>query len=192
MLREEKIINGFSWLNEPSYRVDGDTLHIQSSPDTDFWQRTHYGFRRDNGHCLLTPVTGDFSMTVRTRFEPNSQYDQCGLIVRIGEDTWIKASTEYETGTHSRLGSVVTNMGFSDWATVDIEGAVRLMWYRIQSRGKDFLIEYSADGTAWKQLRIAHLHGNSDTVNIGIYACCPTGKGFDSAFDNFSIEESRW
>jgi regulation of enolase protein 1 (concanavalin A-like superfamily) len=30
-------------------------LEIFTDEQTDFWQNTHYGFQRDNGHCLFTP-----------------------------------------------------------------------------------------------------------------------------------------
>jgi hypothetical protein len=44
------------------------------------------------------------------------------------------------------LGSVVTNLGFSDWATQDIPSSHREMWYRIGKNGSDFLLESSYDG----------------------------------------------
>ena len=136
MITDNDIADGFFWHNRPEFEVRDGRLHIFTSPDTDFWQTTHYGFRRDNGHCLLTSVDRDFSLTVRTDFFPKKQYDQCGLILRLDSGNWIKTSAEYETETHSRLGSVVTNLGFSDWATIDIDSSVKSMWYRIQTKGK--------------------------------------------------------
>ncbi len=41
----------FFWLNEPEeYHFDRGLI-LKTEPNTDFWQRTHYGFERDNGHC---------------------------------------------------------------------------------------------------------------------------------------------
>ena len=180
------------WLNEPHNEVRLGRLHLETAPDTDFWQRTHYGFRRDNGHALLTPVTEDFSVTVRTVARPRLQYDQCGLLVRLDADNWIKTSTEYETPTHSRLGSVVTNLGFSDWATIDLVDPTDTLWYRIQSRGNDFLLEYSPDGSRWNQLRIAHLHGSFATLQVGIYACSPMNGSFEAEFDHYVVGPSSW
>jgi len=180
------------WFNEPQNEIRLGRLHLATSPDTDFWQRTHYGFRRDNGHALLTTVTEDFSVTVRTVFRPRSQYDQCGLMVRLDAENWIKASTEFETPTHSRLGSVVTNLGYSDWATVDVAGGVESMWYRIQSRGQDFLIEYSGEGQTWTQLRIAHLHQPVAALEVGPYACSPLQGSFEAEFDHYEIGPSTW
>ncbi|MCX7208537.1 MAG: DUF1349 domain-containing protein [Proteobacteria bacterium] len=193
------LINGaidesFTWLNEPVHTIGNDFLSITTNPDTDFWQKTHYGFERDNGHCLLRKIDFDFSMQTRTTFEPKSQYDQCGLIVRINAENWIKTSTEYESKTHSRLGSVVTNLGYSDWATIDINGQTREMHYRIQSKNNltDYLIEYSNDGFDWKQLRIAHLHSTAKEVQVGIYACSPMQTSFEGSFHDFSISSTFW
>jgi len=190
--KDGRISKDFYWFNEPRFEVEENRLKIQSYPDTDFWQKTHYGFQRDNGHCLLTDVQGDFSMTVRTEFHPGMQYDQSGLIVRLNSDNWIKASVEYETANHSRLGSVVTNNGYSDWATIDVYKSIQTMWYRIQSRGNDFLIEYSYDGEQWKQLRITHLQSSFDKIALGVYSCSPMDSSFEALFDNFELSESKW
>lgn len=192
MIKDNVIQEKFHWFNEPRHSVENNKLIIQSSPDTDFWQKTHYGFQRDNGHCLLTKVQKDFSVTVRTEFEPENQYDQCGLIVRLNSENWIKMSTEYEDEEHSRLGSVVTNLAYSDWATIDIESKVKEMWYRIQNKENDFLLEYSFDNIRWHQMRIAHLYETFRSLSVGIYSCSPKDSSFTAKFDNFLLTESHW
>jgi regulation of enolase protein 1 (concanavalin A-like superfamily) len=92
-------------------------LRIEPDTGTDFWQRTHYGFEVDNGHCLFAPVAGDFVATTKVRFQPVHQYDQAGLMVRVSPSCWLKTSVEYEPVGPSRLGAVVTNHGYSDWST---------------------------------------------------------------------------
>ena len=190
--KNKRISQGFYWFNEPVYSIADDKLIIETSPDTDFWQTTHYGFQRDNGHCLLKDVSDNFSMTVKTDFHPHKQYDQCGLIVRLDSNNWIKASVEYETESHSRLGSVITNQGYSDWATIDVHTKISEMFYRIQSSGNDFIIEYSFDGVQWQQQRIAHLHKSFSKISIGVYACSPMDSTFQSTFSNFSIGKNEW
>jgi hypothetical protein len=183
---------GFYWFNEPTtYRL-GNGLEIFTDEKTDFWQRTHYGFRRDDGHCLLTALDGDFSITTRVEFQPREQYDQCGLIVRVDEENWIKTSTEYEDEQVSRLGSVVTNLGYSDWATQDVSSECTERWYRISKRGSDFLIESSLDGRDWIQLRIAHLHRMPAQLAAGVYACSPIGRAFRCRFSVLEGAENEW
>ena len=61
------VSENFYWFNAPQKFRVGNGLEIWTDPGTDFWQRTHYGFRNDNGHCLLHDVDGDF--TVSTQVE---------------------------------------------------------------------------------------------------------------------------
>ncbi len=182
----------FYWFNEPKRYQVGNGLEIFTDEKTDFWQRTHYGFQRDDGHCLLTKQADDFSLTTHVEFQPRTQYDQCGLIVRIDSQNWIKVSTEYESEHVSRLGSVVTNLGYSDWATQDVTSNYRAIWYRISKRGMDFLLENSFDGQAWTQMRIAHLHQPTVHYEIGLYACSPIGKDFQCLFKTLEISDNLW
>jgi len=193
MINENNTIDiNFFWFNEPVYSIKDSILIITTSPETDFWQKTHYDFQKDNGHCLLTRVKYDFTLTVKTEFYPNNQYDQCGLFVRIDPENWIKMSVEYENAEFSRLGSVVTNYGYSDWATIDITSDINRMWYRISKNKNDFLMEYSKDGSLWRQLRLTHLHAELSGLSAGVYACSPGKSGFQSRFSNFSLGESLW
>ncbi|MCP4177449.1 MAG: DUF1349 domain-containing protein [bacterium] len=182
----------FHWFNKPEYFKTGDGLEIYTDLETDFWQRTHYGFKRDDGHCLFTKIKGDFTITTHVKYTPKKQYDQCGLIARIDEQNWIKVSTEYEDINKSRLGSVVTNLGYSDWATSDISSSSKEMWYRINRRDNDFLIENSIDGINWKQMRVTHLHSAKEEIEVGMYSCSPIGKNFHSRFLFFSVDENNW
>ena len=188
---DTEIPQGFFWFNEPQHHVDHG-LVIQTAADTDFWQRTHYGFQRDNGHCLLTKRTGDFSVSAHLTFQPRTMYDQCGLIVRIDHENWIKVSIEYENATISRLGSVVTNLGYSDWASTDIASEIRAMWYRISRKDNDFLLENATDGVNWQQMRIAHLHKATDALDVGVYACSPEESSFAATVHEIVIDENRW
>ncbi len=183
---------GFYWLNAPARYQLGNGLEIFTNARTDFWQKTHYGFQRDDGHCLLTSHAGDFCLATHVEFRPQTQYDQCGLIVRIDQANWIKVATEFENAAVSRLGSVVTNLGYSDWATQDIASTHHTMDYRISKNGQDFLLEHSYDGLTWQQLRITHLHQAAERYEIGVYACSPIGQDFWCRFTRLEISENHW
>ena len=86
----------YNWYNPPRNELVDGKFIVYTSPETDFWQRTHYGFKRDNGHRYTTIVNYNFSVTVRTESYPQKRYDQCGLIVRIDSDNWKKVSIEPE------------------------------------------------------------------------------------------------
>ena len=182
----------FYWFNKPAKTRFGAGLEIFTDEQTDFWQNTHYGFQRDNGHCLFTRRSGDFSLVTQVEFQPQEQYDQCGLMVRLDRLNWIKVSTEYENESCSRLGSVVTNLGYSDWATQDISSDHTEMWYRISKQGNDFLLENSYDGHNWLQLRITHLHESTEQYQVGVYACSPIGRDYWCRFKQLRISENKW
>jgi len=141
----------------------------------------------------MQEVEGDFSFVVRTEFEESwFMYDQCGLILFIDDENWAKVSVEFENDSISRLGSVVTNLGYSDWATSDVPSVISEMWYRLNRRGQDFYIENSNDGKTYNQMRIFHLHKTSGKVQIGVYACSPLKSSFNAVFSEFGTGPSTW
>jgi regulation of enolase protein 1 (concanavalin A-like superfamily) len=190
--KSEKIPADFTWYNPPKQFKVGSGLEVTANPETDFWQRTHYGFSKDNGHALLTKFKGDFTITTHCRFNPNTQYDQCGLLIRENTENWVKVSVEYEDNVISRLGSVVTNMGYSDWATQDILSSIQEKWLRLHKHGNDVMIEHSDNNHHWKQMRIAHLHHSNRELKIGVYACSPKGNGFPCTFQALHITDCQW
>jgi regulation of enolase protein 1 (concanavalin A-like superfamily) len=183
------------WHCEPErWSVDSvrACLHIEPNGGTDFWQKTHYGFQADNGHFLFTPVSGDFVLTTKVRFRPINQYDQAGIMVRVSPSCLLKASVEFEPAGPSRLGAVVTNFACSDWSTQAIDSDVGEIWLRGRREGDDYIVDSSADGRHWQQIRMAHLHeGRGQRVMCGVYACSPKGAGFICEFDYFTIELGR-
>ncbi|OQA47142.1 MAG: hypothetical protein BWY52_00329 [Chloroflexi bacterium ADurb.Bin325] len=201
-------LSSAEWLYPPrSYEVTEHSVTITTDPGTDFWQRSYYGFRNDNAPALLLTSAENFTFTARASFAYRSRYDQCGLIIYLDSDNWFKASAEAEDETLARLGSVVTNLGYSDWATTDI-AMPTAMWYRLSRRGPDFLVEASPDGADFRQMRIFHLHRLGETtaemgrldppaapeqpVRFGLYACSPLESSFTARFDHLALEECRW
>jgi len=185
----------FRWHCPPSsWSLDASTatLHIAPDAPTDFWQRTHYGFRVDSGHFLHTEIAGDFVLAVRVGFRPVWQYDQAGLMVRVGADDWLKTSVEYEPDGPARLGAVVTNFGYSDWSTQPFPSGDGVTWLRVRREGDDYIVDASPDGRAWMQIRVAHLHGGRGApVACGAYACSPKGRGFTAEFSQLEIMPGR-
>lgn len=173
--------------------VEKNQLIIETEPGTDLWQRTYYGFQNNNAPAFLQEVEGDFTFTAKTEFEESSfLYDQCGLLLYIDSENWVKASVEYENEKFARLGSVVTNLGYSDWATTDISSEISEMWYRISRRGQDFYLENALNGEDWQQMRMFHLHKTAEKVSVGVYACSPLQSSFNAVFSLFGIIPCVW
>lgn len=182
------------WINEPkNYTLKEKEVIIHTEPGTDFWQRTYYGFQNDNAPGLLIKTNEQyFSFLVRTEFDSQYRFDQCGVIVYQNSENWIKASIEYENEIFQRLGSVVTNLGYSDWATTDIPASQKYMYYRLSRRKQDFCIENSYDGVNYKQMRIAHLFEGDNEIQLGIYACSPEHSTFKAVFTEIAFTECQW
>ena len=133
-----------------------------------------------------------FSFIVKTAFESKHRFDQCGVILYLDSENWLKASVEYENERFQHLGSVVTNHGYSDWATTAIDASVKSMWYRLSRREDDYCIECSTDGVRFSQMRICHLLEGAGTIRFGIYACSPEDSSFKATFTNMALTECQW
>lgn len=182
------------WIRPPKeYTVTDERIEIITEPVTDLWQRTYYHFQNDNAPVLQMKTSETFfSFTVKTAFESSWRFDQCGVVMYLDSDNWIKASIEYENGEYQRLGSVVTNLGYSDWATTDIPASIKHMWYRLSRREDDYCLESSLDGVNFKQMRICHLHKGAGEISFGVYACSPEHSSFKATFTDMEITECKW
>lgn len=182
------------WTREPKqYTISDSLITIETEPNTDLWQRTYYGFQNDNAPVLqMKTARKFFSFTVKTEFNSSVLFDQCGIAVYLDSENWMKASIEYENDEFQRLGSVVTNNGYSDWATHDIPSSIKSMWYRLSRRESDFYIETSTDGETFHQMRAFHLFKGDGEISFGIYAASPVDHSFTARFTNMEVSECKW
>ena len=187
-------MNAFKWTREPaSFTVSDDKVEIVTKPHTDLWQRTYYHFRNDNAPVFQMETDEKFfSFVVKTEFESKHRFDQCGVVMYLDSENWLKGSIEYENEQFQHLGSVVTDLGYSDWATTAIDASIKSMWYRLSRREDDYCIECSTDGEHFSQMRICHMHRGGGTVCFGIYACSPEDSSFKATFTNMRLTECQW
>ena len=185
----------WKWLREPmNYIISPDAIEIMTMPHTDLWQRTYYHFRNDNTPVLQMETEEKyFSFVVKTDFmESRQRFDQCGIVMYLDSDNWLKASVEYENEQFQHLGSVVTNHGYSDWATTAIPTDVKQMWYRFSGREDDYRIECSEDGMNFSQMRLCHMWEGAGRIQFGIYACSPEDSSFKAIFTDMKLMECVW
>ena len=188
-------INKFSWTREPqSFVIKGDTIEVVTKPKTDLWQRTYYHFQNDNAPVFQMETEEKyFSFIVKTDFTgSHHRFDQCGIALYLDSENWLKASVEYENEEFQHLGSVVTNNGYSDWATTAIDAKIKTMWYRLSRREVDYCIVCSEDGEHFTQMRVCHLHQGGGKIRFGIYACSPEESSFKAIFTDMKITECAW
>ena len=185
-------LTNFQWTREPlDWRIGADTVEIVTKPHTDLWQRTYYHFQNDNAPVFQMETEEKyFSFVVKTQFEESChRFDQCGIVMYLDSENWLKASVEYENESYQHLGSVVTDRGYSDWATTAIDAGISSMWYRFSRREDDYCIECSKDGRQFSQMRICHMRNGGGKIRFGIYACSPEESSFRAVFTDMELTE---
>lgn len=187
-------VKKLEWTREPeAFQITPEKIEITTKPNTDLWQRTYYHFRNDNAPVLqMRTEEKFFSFTVKTSFDSKHRFDQCGVVMYLDSENWLKGSIEYENEEFQHLGSVVTNLGYSDWATTEIPASVKSMWYRLSRREDDYCIECSEDGRRFRQMRVCHLWKGDGEVRFGIYACSPEESSFQATFTDLELSECKW
>ena len=188
-------LTSLQWTREPAgYEVKDDTILITTAPHTDLWQRTYYHFQNDNAPVLQMKTREKFfTFVVKTDFtQSHHRFDQCGIVMYLDSENWLKGSVEYENEEFQHLGSVVTNNGYSDWATIAIPADVKTMWYRFSRREDDYCIECSTNGMDFSQMRICHMYAGADEIAFGIYACSPEESSFTAVFSDMMITDCMW
>lgn len=189
------MLTEFIWTRTPqSFNLKDGKLYVETAPHTDLWQRTYYHFRNDNAPVFqMSTDEKFFSFTVKKDFSgARRRFDQCGIVMYLDSENWLKASVEYENEKFSHLGSVVTNGGYSDWATTEIGREENVMWYRLSRREDDYRIECSRDGVNFSQMRICHMAKGNGRIRFGVYACSPEDSSFTAVFSDFSVTECQW
>lgn len=189
------ITDNMKWIREPKqYTILPDRGEIVTMPHTDLWQRTYYHFRNDNAPVLqLETAEKYFSFVVKTDFsDSHHRFDQCGIVMYLDPENWLKASVEYENEMFGHLGSVVTNHGYSDWATTEVSAGIKTMWYRFSRREDDYCIECSLDGMKFSQMRVCHMWEGAGKIRFGIYACSPEDSSFRAVFTDMKLTECAW
>ena len=188
-------IKNFKWTREPKqYKISGDTIEVVTKPFTDLWQRTYYHFRNDNAPVFQMETDEKFfSFVVKTEFgESHRRFDQCGIVMYLDGENWLKASVEFENDRFQHLGSVVTNNGYSDWATTEISTDIKTVWYRFSRREDDYCVECSFDGVTYRQMRVCHIFKGGGKIAFGIYACSPEDSSFKAVFSHLELTECKW
>jgi uncharacterized protein len=173
------------WFNEPPrWHGDADRLEVRTAPDTDLWQRTHYGFVRDTGHAWLQTVTGDVEVHVAVSGAYRDRYDQAGLLVRVAPTLWLKTGIEFVDG--QQLASTVVTREWSDWSAAPLEPAPETYWVRLTREGGAITVHGSTDGDHWRFQRLAWLT-DEPTIEVGPMCASPDGGGFDVVFRDLVV-----
>jgi len=186
-MKLENLID-FEWFNEPQNVNFADKeIKIVADQKTDFWQALHHQIKKDNAHLFYKTVSGDFSLNIQWRFEDASHFKQCGVMVRIDERNWFKASILAKDENNPEIGSCLTVGGYSDWAGTKLENMPTTLFYKIERKGDDFICFYSLDGQKYIRLRQFYLRGVEPEIKVGAYIASPQKEGFEAVLDDISF-----
>ena len=180
------------WMNEPRWSLEAQdveahgsaphSLRVQTDDHTDFWRETHYGFVRDSGHFLHTDPLHEFSAQVRVEGQYRALYDQAGLMIRSGPETWVKAGVEFVG--EQQVSAVVTRE-FSDWNVRPV-GLPEHIDLKLTRRGNALSVQVRLPGHGWGLLRLAY-YPLDLPAEVGVYACSPERAGFEVRFSAFQL-----
>jgi len=173
-----------SWLNEPpAAELDGDSLVVSTGRNTDFWHKTAYGFVHDDGHLLGAPFPPEAAIEVTFQAEFEAQFDQAGLMLRGGPDTWLKTGVERSDG--DLYASVVNTAGRSDWSVAPLPSQAKghALTFRASRKGDAVTVRYRSSGEPrWQLLRVAWFPPEAELI-AGPMCCSPTREGLSVRFE---------
>jgi len=176
---------GFAWVNKP-VRSEIDAtgrVHWDTRPGSDFWRHTGGVVGADDRDAFLRGCAGDFSVTMQLACDVESQYDQCGIMMRVDERNWLKAGFELDGGPWF---SVVETREHSDWS-------------------KQAIATWNVEFTLWREgdtLRVGLVHEGmthlvrelvfDGPVAVGAYSCAPKGPGFPVSVTTAAESDGGW
>lgn len=179
----------FEWLNEPEDVDFQDAgMKVTARKGTDFWQNKKHNVHMDNGHFFFTRKCANFTLTTHWEFDNIEGLNQCGIMVRADEQNWVKASILTESLQYPKLGSCVTNNGYTDWAAQNISKDIKEIWFKLKRQNGDYLLFYSEDGEKFCQIRLFNLYQEDVEVKAGAYICAPKNEGYQAVLKGISIE----
>ncbi|MFJ5956670.1 DUF1349 domain-containing protein [Paenarthrobacter sp. NPDC092416] len=185
----KNFVNTAAWTSKPvNSRFVGRFLHVEAAKGSDFWQETHYGFKRDTGHALLAPVASVGALEVTFQADFDTLYDQAGLMIRSSETDWIKAGIEINDGL-PHAATVVTH-GRSDWSLSPVpEWANQEVTVRASWREGAVTIRVRKNQGPWSILRLAPMTFGP-TTKAGLYVCSPERSELSVRFSRVTFGDA--
>lgn len=182
-------LTDFEWYNEPeNVTFEEKNVKITAKPQTDFWQALHHQIKKDNAHFFYKTLKGDFTLIVKWLFNTAEQFNQCGIMARVDERNWFKASVMSKSKSRPEIGSCVTIGGYSDWAGAPVFKMPGKIFYKLERRNNDFVCFYSLDGINYTRLRQFYLRGIEPDIKAGAYIAAPQKEPFEAVLDEIDFK----
>jgi regulation of enolase protein 1 (concanavalin A-like superfamily) len=178
------VLGAGDWLNPPlNFESTTQGLSVSARENSDFWQKTSYGFVHTDGHALLNEFPQDSAIEISWILDYDQQFDQAGLIAYHDDENWIKAGVEFADGS-PQLGAVVTKEK-SDWSVSPVDNWMNKEVFLRFSRSGDALTIRAGDNGDWKLVRLAPLDPNL-SWKVGLFCASPTRLGLTVLFKSLN------
>lgn len=176
--------NKASWTNQPENTIEaGDELWVTARPQSDYWNRTSYGFIHDSGHGLIHELKPNSAMQVEFYMDFDQQFDQAGLLLFADNENWIKAGAEFSDG-QPQVGAVVTNH-YSDWSVSPVP-EWKNSWVKVRVSRTEDAVTIRAGVGDLRLLRVAPINPELEW-SCGPMLCSPTRSGLTVRFRNWEL-----
>lgn len=186
MAVQAQTLEKMNWFNEPAqWNIDGNTLTMAVTPQSDYWRISHYGFTVDDAPFYWAEYGGEFEAKVKISGDYKVRFDQAGLMLRIDHENYIKAGIEFVDGKYN-LSAVVTHHT-SDWSVITLDKPVPYIWIKAVRRLDAVEVFYSFDDKEYTLMRNAWMQDNIP-MKVGVMGACPDGTGFNAKFENFTVK----
>lgn len=178
-------LTAMNWLNEPAeWEVKDNKLSMLVTPQTDYWNKSHYGFTVFDGPFLHTERSGEFEAVVKINANYKTRFDQACLMLRIDENNYVKTGVEYVDGIYNI--STVHTIDKSSWSVMALKEKPKNVWMKAIRRLDALEIFYSLDGIKYYPINTVYFP-EFKTVQVGMMASSPDGNGFAVTFEDFKI-----
>ncbi|MEJ8735550.1 MULTISPECIES: DUF1349 domain-containing protein [Mediterraneibacter] len=174
-----------TWTNKPAaWKEEGKSLLVQAMPESDYWEKTLYGFIHRNGHALLTELKRSEAMEVTFLLKDFSElYDQAGMMIWYDDIHWIKAGIEVIDG-EPNISIVITDV-YSDCSNFPVanwEG--EKVTFRVSPFHDAVLIRVRTSKSRWMTVRLSRFPFEKG-IKAGPMVCAPIRK-------DLKVEFTRW
>lgn len=186
MTVQAQTLEKMNWFKEPAkWNIEGNTLTMSVTPQSDYWRISHYGFTVDDAPFYWAEYGGEFEAKVKISGDYKVRFDQAGLMLRIDHENYIKAGIEFVDGKYN-ISAVVTHHT-SDWSVITLDKPVPYIWIKAVRRLDAVELFYSFDDKEYVLMRNAWMQDNIP-MKVGVMGACPDGTGFNAKFEHFIVK----